>query len=67
MTVAEFEAHLKWKREKLFNLSECKGHNGKSTILGQQAAMKGGLPPMIAMHTRRAMQRGAGRKWNTVK
>lgn len=64
MTVDEFEAHLKWKRQALFDSvirfdvnERWRRNSWRSSIMGKKGAEKGGTAPFIAMHTRRAMQR----------
>jgi len=59
MTVSEFAEHLKEQRKKLFDASSDRHDSNKwrSRVIGQRAAEKGGVPPVIARHTRASMQR----------
>ena len=62
MSVAEFEQWLKTRKAQLFDAStdRCDSNIWRSSMIGRQAAQKGGMPPVVAMHTRRAMQRRRG-------
>ena len=59
MTVEEFTAYLKKRKSALFDASSDRNDSNiwRSSMLGRQAATKGGLPPIIARHTRASMQR----------
>lgn len=65
MTVSEFEKHLKAMRDDVFILPVHHDVNGRwrqpkwrSAVIGRATARRGAQQtPLIAMHTRRAMQR----------